>query len=188
MKDWRSQELANTAWAFAKSSWQDQPLLAAISKALLRKGGVMETRHAEMALLALSSLDDLEHVEEFLDGLQVRGERISGLALAGPLSACERRGLRGSPLELRLLSLLALCPDLSAPARNVVAARLTESGAQGQAVDNLRQSLLIPAGFNALTLHLLAGCGGSFPQLPASKPLPKIKPGVLLVRGGSRPQ
>lgn len=130
-------------------------------------------------LLALSGLEELDSVWDFLESLQQRSVDISSLALAGPLSACDRRGLRGTLVEQRLLILLSQCPDLGFPARNAIAAAMADVGGTAGASS-------IPGELNALSRRLQASRGG-FSALPAEvKSVLSVQPGTRLA-GPSRP-
>lgn len=134
LNQWRSQELANTAWAFARLALLDGPFMQSLSSAFLSRVSLPlsnsavnpEMRHVEMMLWALSRLDDLSLTWNFLQTAIENGWAVGSFSLAGPLAECEHRGLTAA--EGRLLQLLALCPELCMPALFGIVLRLAEDG------------------------------------------------------------
>lgn len=179
--EWRRQELSNTAWAFARLEYLDGPLLKSLASASIsnisataqtRAGRIsppLEERHVEMALWALSRLNDLSPAWSLVADAEAQGWMASSLALSGPLSACEHRGLQSE--QLHLLRLLGRSEDLRLPALSATAARAAEFGDAEEALARVRLSA--EAGeLDVVSLRLWTACGGG--------PLPKAVCGTSL--------
>jgi catechol O-methyltransferase len=138
-----------------------------------------------MALVALSTLEDLSVALKFLQVVSESDRQIGSLALAGPLSSCERRGLRGTLIEQQFLSVLARCPDIETCVYNDIGLSLATSGITCQAKEVLESSQ-IAGYFNAWSHRLLQACGGMSANVLSTESASLVKPGTRLA-GGERP-
>jgi len=144
-------ELANSAWAFARLECLEKPVFDVVSGAALQ---VLEFEPAavEMLLWSFSRLhDDFTLLPAFLQHLEDTGHQVSGLGIGSLLAACERQGY-SSAREVRILGYLGQS-HARACVTHWLATRMLAAGEMSEAISQLR-SLLDDGDSNAITLRI----------------------------------